>query len=718
MFIFEAQYLNYTHMYIKQTLMGVVAGASLFSISCNDTSTSKTSGWDESNAFYKESTLPYKTVDFSKIKDSDFKPALEEGMRQQMEAVLAIANNEEAATFENTLVALEKSSSLLDRANRAFNVLTGAHTNKELQAISAELAPKFAAHRDAIYLNDALFQRIKTIHENSASLGLDSEDTRLIEVYYNNFISAGANLNEADKAKLKEINQELASLSNTFGEKLLAATKTGGVTFTAEELEGISESELESMKQGDNQYLVPLNNTTQQPIFPEMKNSDARLKLYKGAWSRAEKGDENDTRSTLLALAHKRAEKASLLGFANYAAWNLQSSMAKTPENGQKLLEQLSKYAVANAKEEQATIEELMKQEGNSNELTAADWDFYTEKIRNEKYALNQNELKPYFEMNSVLENGVFYMAKSLYGISFKERKDIPVWHEDVKVYELFNEDETPIGLFYADFYQRDSKRGGAWMSNIVGQSKLLDQQPVIYNVCNYIKPAAGQPTLLTQDNVVTMFHEFGHALHGFFAEQKYPTLSGTAVSRDFVEFPSQFHEHFAMMPEVLNNYAKHYKTGEVIPAELIDKLKQSQNFNKGYALTELMGASTIDLAWHTLSADAKIDNVDNFEIEALAKNGLNLATVPPRYRSSYFSHIFAGGYAAGYFSYQWAEMLDWDAFAWLEENGGMTRANGQYLRDRILSRGNSTSPDELYREFRGKNPAIDAFLHYKGFVK
>lgn len=703
-------------MYIKKTLMGVVAGASLFSISCNDTS--KDSGWNESNAFYQESTLPYKTADFSKIQNKDFKPALEEGMRQQMEAVNAIAANTEKPTFENTLVALEKSSALLDRANRAFNVLTGAHTNKELQAISAELAPKFAAHSDAIYLNDALFQRIKTINDNRASLGLDNEDKRLVAVYFEKFVAAGSNLNESDKAKLKEINQELASLSNAFGEKLLAATKSGGVTFTAEELDGVGSDELNSMKQGDNQYLVPLNNTTQQPIFPEMNNRDARAKLYKESWIRAEKNDDNDTRSTLLALAHKRAEKAKLLGFDNYAAWNLQSSMAQTPENAENLLRQLSEFAVANAKEEEAAIQQLIDESESPFQLSAADWDYYAEKIRSEKYALNQNELKPYFEMNSVLENGVFFMATKMYGITFKERKDIPVWHEDVKVYEIFNEDGSPVGLFYADLYQRDSKRGGAWMSNIVGQSKLLDQLPVIYNVSNFNKPAAGQPTLLTQDNVVTMFHEFGHAIHGFFAEQKYPTLSGTNVSRDFVEFPSQFHEHFAMMPEVLNNYAKHYKTGEVIPGALIEKLKLSQNFNKGYALTELMGASTIDMAWHTISAEAKIDDVDAFELEALSRNGLNLATVPPRYRSSYFSHIFSGGYAAGYYSYQWAEMLDWDAFAWLEENGGMNRANGQFLRERILSKGNSVPLDELYRNFRGKNPSIDAFLFYKGFAK
>lgn len=703
-------------MYIKKTLMGVVAGASLFSISCNDTS--KDSCWNESNAFYQESTLPYKTADFSKIQNKDFKPALEEGMRQQMETVNAIATNTEAPTFENTLVALEKSSALLDRANRAFNLLTGAHTNKELQAISAELAPKFAAHNDAIYLNDALFQRIKTINDNRASLGLDNEDKRLVVVYYEKFVAAGANLNESDKAKLKKINQELASLSNAFGEKLLAATKSGGVTFTAEELDGVGSDELNSMKQGDDQYLVPLNNTTQQPIFSEMNNRDARAKLYKESWIRAEKNDDNDTRSTLLALVHKRAEKAKLLGFDNYASWNLQSSMAQTSENAENLLRQLSEFAIANAKQEEAAIQQLINDSDSSFQLSAADWDYYAEKIRSEKYALNQNELKPYFEINSVLENGVFFMATKMYGITFKERKDIPVWHEDVKVYEIFNEDGSPVGLFYADFYQRDSKRGGAWMSNIVGQSTLLDQLPVIYNVSNFNKPAAGQPTLLTQDNVVTMFHEFGHAIHGFFAEQKYPTLSGTNVSRDFVEFPSQFHEHFAMMPEVLNNYAKHYQTGEVIPGALIEKLKLSQNFNKGYALTELMGASTIDMAWHTISAEAKINDVDAFELEALSRNGLNLATVPPRYRSSYFSHIFSGGYAAGYYSYQWAEMLDWDAFAWLEENGGMNRANGQFLRERILSKGNSVPLDELYRDFRGKNPSIDAFLFYKGFAK
>ena len=703
-------------MYIKQTVMGVVAGASLFSISCNKATDA--SDWNSSNAFYTESTLPYKTADFSKIENKDFMPALLEGMRQQMEAIDKITSNTEAPTFENTLVALEQSNSLLNRVRSVFSVLTGADTNEALQKISAELAPKFAAHSDAIYLNDALFQRIKAIYEQREALKLEGEDLRLTEVYYTNFLAAGANLNDADKAELKELNQELASLSNTFGQKLLAATKSGGVTFTEAELQGLTSDEVASLKQADGSYLMPLNNTTQQPSLADMTSKEARAKLFDGAWVRAEKKDANDTQKTLIALAQKRADKAKLLGFENYAAWSLQNTMAKTPEAAQALLKQLSAYAVANAKEEAKTIQALIDQEKNPFALTAADWDFYAEKIRNEKYALNQNELKPYFEMNSVLENGVFFMANKLYGITFKERKDLPVWNEDVKVYELFNEDQSPIGLFYTDFYQRDSKRGGAWMSNIVEQSKLYNQLPVIYNVANFPKPAAGQPTLLSQDNVITMFHEFGHAIHGFFADQKYPTLSGTSVSRDFVEFPSQFHEHFALMPEVLNNYAKHYQTGEVIPATLIEKIKQAQNFNKGYSLTELMGASTIDMAWHTLAAGTVVDDVLAFEQKALEKNGLNLSAVPPRYRSSYFSHIFGGGYAAGYYSYQWSEMLDFDAYAWLEENGGMTRANGQILRDKILSKGNSIPLDVLYREFKGKDPNIEAFLYYKGFTK
>lgn len=707
-------------MKVKKAVIGVVAGASLFSISCNKTKndSTKNNDWNESNAFFTESDLPYHTADFNKIKDKDFKPALLEGMRRQIEAIDKIVTNPDEPTFENTIEALERSSDLLDRVSSVFYLLVGAHTNDELKEINNELSPKFAAHSDAINLNDGLFQRVKTLYNTKESLNLNDEQKRLIDVYYQGFERSGANLNETQKEQLKKLNQEIATLNTKFGDQLLSATKQGGVSFTKEELDGFSEEALESIKQADGTYLIPLNNTTQQPDLVSMKNKDARKKLFEQAWIRAEKSDANDTRETLLTLVKKRAEKAKLMGFDNFAEWSLQGTMAQTPANAIQILKDLSPYAVNAAKEEAKDIQALINKEADPFTLTAADWDYYAEKIREEKYAINQNELKPYFEMNAVLEDGVFFMAKQLYGLSFKERKDIPVWQEDVKVYEVFNEDGSKVGLFYADYYQRDSKRGGAWMSNIVGQSKLFDQLPVIYNVGNFPKPAAGQPTLLSQDNVITMFHEFGHALHGFFADQTYPTLSGTSVSRDFVEFPSQFHEHFAFEPSILKNYAKHYKTGEVIPDALVEKMKKAQNFNKGYSMTELLGASLLDMEWHVISADANIADVDKFEQEALQKYGLDLATVPPRYRSSYFSHIFAGGYASGYYSYKWSEMLDFDAYAWLEENGGMTRKNGQILRDKVFSKGNSVPLDKLYNDFRGKNPTIDALLKYQGFTK
>lgn len=707
-------------MKVKNAVIGVVAGASLFSISCNKTKsdTTETVDWNENNAFFSESTLPYFTADFDKIKNKDFKPALLEGMRRQMEEIDKICANTEEPTFANTLEALERSSDLFDRVSSVFFLLTGAHTNDELKAVNAELAPKFASHNDGIYLNDALFQRIKKLHDNQASLNLNDEQARLLNVYYENFEKAGANLSAEDKEKLKQLNQDIATLNNDFGDKLLAATKEGGVKFTKEELAGLSDEELESIKQADGSYLIPLNNTTQQPDLDKLTNQESRKKLFEQAWIRAEKGDANDTRATIITLAKKRAEKAKLMGFANYAEWSLQGTMANTPANAIQILKDLSPYAISRAKEEAKDIQNLINKEADPFTLTAADWNYYAEKIREDKFALNQNELKPYFEMNAVLEDGVFYMAKQLYGLTFKERKDIPVWQEDVKVYEVFNEDGSQVGLFYTDYYQRDSKRGGAWMSNIVGQSKLLNRLPVIYNVGNFPKPAAGQPTLLSQDNVITMFHEFGHAVHGFFANQTYPTLSGTNVSRDFVEFPSQFHEHFAFEPSVLKNYAKHYKTGEVIPQALVDKMKNAATFNKGYSMTELLGASLLDMEWHTIGVDTEITDAIAFEQAALKKYGLDLATVPPRYRSTYFNHIFAGGYAAGYYSYKWSEMLDFDAYAWLEQNGGMTRANGQILRDKVFSRGNSEPLDKLYKDFRGKNPSIDALLHYSGFTK
>ncbi|MDM1407864.1 M3 family metallopeptidase [Myroides sp. DF42-4-2] len=700
-------------MYVKKVIISVAIGASLFSISCKNDAK-----WDETNAFYAESTLPYQTADFSKIGSKDFKPALLEGMRQQNKAIQDIIANAEEPTFTNTMEALELSGLLLNRVSNVFHLLTAANTNAELIAINNELAPKFAAHNDGIYLNDALFERVKKLNTNKDNLGLEPEQTRLIEVYYERFEQAGANLSAVDKEKLKKINQEIATLTNSFSDKLLAATKAGAVVFNAEQLEGVSPETLSSFKQGDNQYSLPLSNTTQQPISSQLQNAATREQLFKASWERAEKKDSNDTQELVIAIAKKRAEKARLLGFDTYAAWSLQGTMAQTPDQVFKMLETLNPHALEAAKEEGQIIQEMIQKKGESATLNAADWSYYAEILKKEKYTLDQEELKSYFLLNKVLEDGVFYMAKYLYGISYLERTDIPVWHEDVKVYEFFNQDGSPLGLFYTDYYQRDSKQGGAWMSNIVDQSYLTKQLPVVYNVANFPKPAEGNPTLLSLDEVITLFHEFGHALHGLFAAQTYPTLSGTNVSRDFVEFPSQFHEHFAFDPAILSNYAKHYQTGYILPKELEESIYASAGFNKGYDLTELLAAAVLDLAWHSIDADATITDIHQFETDALTKYNIYSSLVPPRYRSTYFSHIFGGGYAAGYYSYKWSQMIDYDAYAWLMEQGGISLENGTILRKKLFSQGNTLPLDKLYRDFREKDPTVDAYLHYAGFTK
>ena len=697
-------------MYVKKVIMSVALGAAVFSTSCQDKSK-----WEETNAFFNESELPYHTADFSKIQNKDFKPALLEGMRQQTAAIEQITSNSEPPTFANTIEALELSGLLLTRVSNVFYLLTSAHTNEELLALNNEFAPKFATHTDEIYLNEALFERVKKLQEERMLLGLTEEQIRLIEVYYERFLQAGANLSAEDKKQLKQLNQEIATLTNDFSDKLLAATKSGSVNFTKEELLGLPEEELASLKQKDGTYSIPLSNTTQQPALSQLQLKETRDKLFQAAWNRAEKEDKNDTRSTILALAKKRATKAKLLGFNTYADWSLQGTMAQKSEDVFAMLSSLTPYAMQAVKEETQLLQEANK---SGVPLTAADWTYYAEQVRQEKFALNQEELKPYFELEKVLKDGVFFMAKYLYGISYIERTDIPVWHEDVKVYEFFNQDRSKLGLFYTDYFQRDSKQGGAWMSNIVDQSHLTKQLPVIYNVANFPKPAEGQATLLTMDQVITLFHEFGHALHGLFADQQYPTLSGTNVSRDFVEFPSQFHEHFAFDPVILDNYAKHYKTGYVLPQEYADNIKAAAGFNKGYSLTESLGATLIDLAWHSIDGTTEITDVDQFEINTLKKYGIYTEMAPPRYRSSYFSHIFGGGYAAGYYSYKWSEMLDFDAYAWLMENGGISPENGNILRKKIFSRGNTVPLDKLYRDFREKDPNMDAYLHYSGFTK
>ncbi len=669
------------------------------------------------NPLLLESTLPYGAPDFSKIKDDDFKPAMLEGIAQQQKAVEAIANSEEAPTFDNTVLALEKSGYLLNRASQVFFALASANTNETLQAVEEEMAPKFAAQRDMIYLNDKLFQRFKTLYDQKATLGLDAESEKLLEEYYEDFEIAGAKLAANDKEKLKEINEELATLTTKFGKTLLDANNAGAVTFTnKQELAGVAEDFLKSKQTADSKgWTIPLQNTTQQPLLQSMENRASREKLFLAAWHRADRGTF-DTQPIIKRIVELRAQKAQLLGFSNYAEWSLQKTMAKTPENVTTFFNGLIPAATAKAQSESVEIQKMIISKGEQFTLEPWDWNYYAEMVRKEKYDLDENQIKPYFELKNVLERGVFYAAQKLYGITFKERTDLPVYQEDVKVYELFEENGEPLGLFYTDYFARPSKSGGAWMDNFVTQSKLYNKKPVIFNVMNIPKPADSQPALLTYDEVETMFHEFGHALHGFFADQQYPSLSGTAVSRDFVEFPSQFNENWALYPEILKNYAIHYKTGEQLPQELIDKIKNSGTFNQGYSLTENLAASNLDMQWHTISADRTISDVNAFEKEALKKTRLDVVhAVPPRYRSTYFSHIFAGGYGAGYYSYLWTEMLHHDAYNWFETHGGLTRQNGQRFREMVLSRGNTLELEKMYKDWRGNEPKIEPMLKARG---
>ncbi|MDN3725482.1 M3 family metallopeptidase [Aequorivita sp. SDUM287046] len=669
------------------------------------------------NPLLSESKLPYGAPDFSAIKDHHFKPAMLEGIEQQKEAVSAIANSKEAPTFNNTVLALEQSGQLLSRASQVFNALASAHTNETIQAIEEDMAPKFAAQNDMIYLNEALFKRFKILYDKKETLNLDAESLKLLEEYYENFEIEGANLSSEDKEILKQYNERIATLTTKFGKTLLDANNAGAVTFAnEEELKGVDADVLKSLQNKDgNGYKIPLQNTTQQPLLQSMENRASREKLYKAAWHRANQG-KFDTSELIKELVEVRAQKAKLLGFNNFAEWSLQKTMAKTPANVTKFFNGLIPAATAKAQAEANEIQKMIKSQGQDFTLQPWDWNYYAEMVRKQKYDLDVNQIKPYFEINNVLEKGVFYAANKLYGITYKPRTDIPIYHPDVKVYELFEEDGSQLGLFYTDFFARPSKGGGAWMGNFVTQSKLYNKKPVIYNVCNYPKPANGQPALLTYDEVETMFHEFGHALHGFFADQQYPSLSGTDVARDFVEFPSQFNENWALYPEILKNYAIHYKTGEQIPQALIDKIKNSGTFNQGYSLTENLAGSNLDMQWHTIPANKEIAQVNVFETEALNKTKLDaVQAVPPRYRSTYFSHIFAGGYAAGYYSYSWTEMLHHDAYNWFENNGGLTRENGQRFREMVLSRGNTLNLEKMYKEWRGSDPKIEPMLKARG---
>jgi peptidyl-dipeptidase Dcp len=673
------------------------------------------------NPFYAPSALPFQAPPFDRIKDEDYQPAIEAGMTEQLAEIERIADDSAPPTFVNTFVAMERSGRLLDRALAAFRGVSEADTNPALQSAKSALAPKLAAHEDAIHLNKKLFERIAAVYKKRATLKLDPESLRLVEVTYDEFVHAGANLSDADKAELEKLNEEASTLSNDFSNKLLDATKSAAYsTSDRAALAGLGDAQLaaaaQTAKNRETQgYLIPLQNTTQQPALASLSVRATREAIFHNSWGRTERGDANDTRAIIARLAQLRAQRAKLLGYPSHAAWKLEDQMAKTPQAALEFMDALVPVATAKAAREAADIQAVIDAQKGGFKLQPWDWNFYGEQVRKAKYDLNEAEIKPYFELNSVLENGVFYAATQLYGIQFKERKDIPVYQPDVRVFEVTDVDGRPLALFYCDYFKRDNKNGGAWMSAFVRPSKLLGEIAVVYNVANLPKPAAGEPALISFDDVTTMFHEFGHALHGMFGNTRYPILSGTTPERDFVEFPSQFNEHWALYPAVFNHYARHYKTGAVMPQALVEKIKKAKNFGEGYALTELLAAAELDMQWHVLPAGTPLQDPDEFEKQALAKTHLAIPAVPPRYRSSYFSHIWDSGYSAGYYAYLWTQMLADDGYQWFDDHGGLSRANGDRFRKMVLSRGNTEELGNLYETWRGKTPTIDAMMKYRG---
>jgi peptidyl-dipeptidase Dcp len=705
---------------MKSYLKINLAGAILFIAAALQTNTlhAQNKSIKMTNPLLQKSMLQYQAPSFNLIKDKDFKPAFEYGLGIHDKEVMAIANNPAKPTFQNTVLALETSGVDLKRATGVFYNLTGSNTNPTLQALQAEYAPVFSAHSDKTYLNSMLYKRFKAIDLAT----LKGEDKKLTTYYLQEFELAGANLSDADKDKMKKINEELASLGTLFGNKLLIARKNGAVLFdNAADLDGLSANDLAAAKikaneAGHNgQYLIGLQNTTQQPVLQSLTNRATREKIFKSSWTRAQNNDNGDTREVLEKMAKLRLQKANLMGKKNFAEWKLQDQMAQTPERAMNLLAKIAGPAVAKAKVEAKEIQDLIDAQNGGFKLEPWDWNFYSEQVRKAKYDLDESQIKPYFELTTVLEKGVFFAAKKMYGITFKQRKDLPVYHPDVVAYEVFDNDGTSMAIYYLDFYTRDNKNGGAWMSNFVDQSHYLKQKPVIANVYNFAKPVNGNPSLISFDDVTTMFHEFGHTLHGLFANQNYTSLSGTAVPRDFVEFPSQINEHAALDPEVLKNYAIHYKTKEVIPQELIDKIKKAETFNKGYDVTELLAASTLDMNWHSVENEVDFKPTLVFEDEALQKYGLLVNEVPTRYHTPYFAHIWSGGYSAGYYAYTWSKTLDYNVYDWMKANGGLTRKNSERFRKYILSVGNSVDLNEAFKQFIGHDMEIEPYLRNAG---
>ena len=679
-----------------------------------------------------ESALPYHYPSFDKIKDEHFVPAIEAGMRGQLKEIEPIANSSDKPTFDNSIVALERTGRLLDRAQRTFSNLNACDTNPTRQKIEKEMAPKLSAHRDQIFLNPKLFARLQELYDkqdkfaaanpSGGGLGLDPESAYLLERYYKDFVRAGAKLSDADKEKLKKINAELATLQTQFEQNVLKERNASSVIVDRkEQLAGLTNDQMAGVvaaakaEHKEGKLVIQLQNTTGQPLLGSLQDRPLRERIMQTSLSRNSKGGEFDTRDIVLRTAQLRAEKAKLLGYANWAAYQLEDQTAHDVPTVNRLLAHLAPPAMANAKREAADMQKIVDDEKGGFQIAACDWDFYSEKVRKAKYAFDESELRPYNELNHVIIDGVFYAAGKLYGLTFKERRDLPVYQPDVRVWEVYDRDGKPLAIFIGDYYARPSKQGGAWMNAYVQQSGLFGTKPVVANHLNIPKPPPGEPTLLTQDEVRTAFHEFGHALHGMFSNVKYPRFSGTSVPRDFVEYPSQVNEMWARWPDVLKNYARHYKTGEPMPQALLDKVEAAEKFNQGFKTTEYLSASLLDQAWHQLNPGEVPKDAVAFEADALHNAGVDFAPVPPRYRIFYFSHAFAHGYSAGYYSYIWSEVLDADTVEWIKEHGGLKRENGDRFREMLLSRGGSADALGLFKNFVGRDPYIEPLLKRRG---
>ncbi|KGJ77137.1 dipeptidyl carboxypeptidase II [Cryobacterium roopkundense] len=677
---------------------------------------------ETANPFVTASTLPYQLPPFAAIREEHYRPAFELGFTEQLAEIAAITTTTDAATFENTIVPLERSGRILDRVAAVFFTKSSSDSNDFTNAVEEELAPLLAAHADSIRLDPALYARIAVLHEARASLGLDAEAVYLIERYFAEFTLAGAGLSDADKATLREYNKRLSTLTTRFEKNLLADTNELAVVVdTLDELDGLASGEISAAAAAatergvDGKYLITLVLPTSHPYLADLTNRSVRERLLAASRARGIRGGDNDNRSLVIEITHLRAVRARLLGFASHAAYVTSDETAKTPDAVADMLGRLAPAAARNARVEQADLQAYVASTGANFELEAWDWAFYTEKVRQEKFAVDKAAMRPYFELETVLHQGVFFAAEKLYGVTFEERPDLAGWHPESRVFEGTNADGSPVGLYVGDFYTRDSKRGGAWMNPLISQSTLLGTPTVVCNNLNVAKPAAGEATLLSFDQVVTLFHEFGHALHGLFAQVTYPKFAGTNVYRDFVEFPSQVNEMWMLWPKVLANFARHFETGDAMPQVLVDRIQSSATFNEGFSTSEYLAAALLDQAWHRIDADTVVTDVAQFEAAALAEVGLDNPAVPTRYASTYFAHTFSGGYDAGYYSYIWSEVLDADTVEWFQENGGLTRANGDRFRSRLLGVGGSKDPLEAYSDWRGRSASIQPLLDRRG---